>query len=324
MVATRDSSHAESDGQPNANSGRIRKAYYLYNQRYRNAMRALALPREQRPILTGDWTEGVNGLAAAINLKTRERSMYIADSSAFANEMTKVIRIAWGMRGTAGRDRRLIADAIVTKHKMSSQELQDFAEQEGNISSPWGVLANDKTDLPTFPQRLKPALDRFDLIYFGRVRPARHRILDALAQSATPGLSAHQWLVLSDHGLDAISDISTIAFALTRADVTEALSQANREFDVALSLMVLSISLASFTLFYVILRVIRPLRGITEAMQAVASSQLDHPIPFQRRRDEIGQFARALRLFRDNVIEKRRLEEKLRDNQVAKETAEAS
>src|ERR1019366_1265290 len=44
----------------------------------------------------------------------------------------------------------------------------------------------------------------------------------------------------------------------------------------------------------------------------------------QDRRDETGEFARSLRLFRDNVIEKRRLEEALRDNQSAKETAEAS
>jgi signal transduction histidine kinase len=70
--------------------------------------------------------------------------------------------------------------------------------------------------------------------------------------------------------------------------------------------------------------VIRPLRAITGAMQAVAGGNLDHAIPFQDRRDEIGQFSRALRLFRDNVIEKRKLEEALRQNQLAKESAEAS
>ena len=102
------------------------------------------------------------------------------------------------------------------------------------------------------------------------------------------------------------------------------LEQANREFDIALLLMILSISLASFTLLYAIFRVIRPLRAITGAMQAVAGNNLDHRIPFQDRRDEIGQFAQALRLFRDNVIEKRKLEEALRENQLAKETAESS
>ena len=121
-----------------------------------------------------------------------------------------------------------------------------------------------------------------------------------------------------------MTNVSRVAFVLTRAGVVETLDQANRELDVALMLMVLSISLASFTLLYVILRVIRPLRAITEAMEAVAGSNLDHAIPFQSRRDEIGQFARSLRLFRDNIIEKRRLEEALQENQIAKDTAEAS
>jgi len=148
--------------------------------------------------------------------------------------------------------------------------------------------------------------------------------LNALSAGEPPPLTARQWLTMSDRELETITAISTTAFAVTRANVADALDQANRELDIALVLMVLSISLASFTLLYVILRVIKPLRAITDAMQAVASSKLDHAIPFQDRRDEIGQFARALRLFRDGVIEKRRLEEELSDNQVAKETAEAS
>jgi len=325
ITATRDSSLAEAGGRPNPNNVHIRDAVTLYTKRYAEALSALSLPGDQRPGGTGqDWNGAVNGASLAINLRTRERSMYVADSSAFNNEMTKLIRIVWAMRETAGHDRRRIADAMIVKQKITSQELQDFAEQEGNINSPWAVIRNDETDLPTFPSALKPPIEEFQKIYFGQVHPARRDILNALSQGAPPSTTARQWLGLSDQGLAAISGISAAAFTLTRANVAASLDQANREFDIALVLMVLSISLASFTLVYVILWVIKPLRAITNAMQAVANSNLDNPIPFQNRRDEIGQFARALRLFRDNVIEKRRLEEELRDNQVAKETAEAS
>jgi signal transduction histidine kinase len=285
----------------------------------------LNLPGEARPKSMGpDWTEAVNGAAAAINLRTRERSMYIADSTPANNEMTKIIRIVWAMRDTAGKDRRQLADAMILKNKITSQELQDFAEQEGNIDSPWAVIQNDEVSLPTFPPELKPAMANFNNLYLGQIHVARRAILNALSAGEQPPLTARQWLTMSDQELETITAISTTAFAVTRANVADALGQANRELDIALVLMVLSISLASFTLFYVILRVIKPLRAITDAMQAVANSKLDHVIPFQNRRDEIGQFSRALRLFRDGVIEKRRLEEELSDNQVAKETAEAS
>ncbi|HKD46415.1 MAG TPA: HAMP domain-containing sensor histidine kinase [Rhizomicrobium sp.] len=325
IAATYDSARAETGGGPTPNGARIRTDLLVYEKRYGAAMNALNLAGDQRPPTIGkDWTDAVNNAAIAINLRTRERSMYIAGSSAFNNEMTKVIRIVWAMRRTIGKDRRLIADAMFMKKKITSQELQDFAEEEGNINSPWTVIKNDQTDLPTFPAALTPAIGAFEKIYFSRIHVARRTILDALSQGTPLPLSARQWLGLSDTGIHAITNISTTAFTLTRANVANSLHQANREFNIALILMTLSISLASFTLVYVILRIIKPLRAITDAMQAVANSNLDHPIPFQRRRDEIGQFARALRLFRDNVIEKRRLEEELRDNQLGKETAEAS
>ena len=324
ILATRDSSRVESSGPP-PNVARILQTLAVYERRYAEIMRALNLPGEARPKSMGpDWTEAVNGAAAAINLRTRERSMYIADSTPANNEMTKIIRIVWAMRDTAGKDRRELANAMILKKKITTQELQDFAEQEGNIDSPWAVIQNGEVSLPTFPPELKPAVANFNNFYLGQIHDARRAILNALSAGEQPPLTARQWLTMSDRELETITAISTTAFAVTRANVADALDQANRELDIALVLMVLSISLASFTLLYVILRVIKPLRAITDAMQAVASSKLDHAIPFQDRRDEIGQFARALRLFRDGVIEKRRLEEELSDNQVAKETAEAS
>jgi signal transduction histidine kinase len=307
------------------NLPQIRRAWALYEKRYGEALASLDKPLAARPAnIREDWQNASNGMVAAINLRTRQRSMYIADTSALNNEMTKVIRMVWAVRETVGHDRLRIAEAIIKGKSLTSEQLQQFAEQYGNTSYPWAAIQNDRTDLPTFPAAMKREVDTADQIYFKEVRGLRRRILDALAVGRTPPVTLQGWLTASDPGLRAITEISRTAFVLTRAGVAQTLAQANHEFDIALMLMVLSISLASFTLLYVIVRVIRPLRVIVGAMQAVAGSDLDHAIPFQGRRDEIGQFARSLRLFRDNVIEKRKLEEALRDNQVAKETAEAS
>ena len=321
---THQSSRVEADG-PIANLPKIAGAWTVYKKYYADALASLSQPLAARPAhIESEWSESVNGMVGAINMRTRVRSMYIADASAFNNEMTKIIRMVWSMRETLGRDRRHIAEAIISNRKLTSEQLQQFAEQDGNLNYPWAVLDSDKTDLPTFPVELKRAADKVAKVYFGQIRVTRRKILDALAAGRASPVAVSAWLTASAQGLKAVTDVSRVAFVLTRAGVVETLDQANRELDVALMLMVLSISLASFTLLYIILRVIRPLRSITEAMEAVAGSNLDHAIPFQRRRDEIGQFARSLRLFRDNIIEKRRLEEALQENQIAKDTAEAS
>jgi signal transduction histidine kinase len=128
----------------------------------------------------------------------------------------------------------------------------------------------------------------------------------------------------SDVGLNALEDVSDQALALAQSHVEMDLEVANREFSVALLLMLISISLASLTAVFVNLRVIAPLRSIVETMAAVGGGDLDRAIPFTGRPDEVGEFARALCLFRDGTLEKKYLEEELRHVQVARETAEAA
>ncbi len=322
--ATHKAAVAESGG-PIPNSAKIKQAFARYEDRHAEALAALSRPLAERPeSLRLDWLDCVNAMVAAINLRTRERSMYIADSSAVNNELTKIIRIVWSVRETVGSDRRRIAEAVISGKRLPSRALQEFAEQDGNINSPWSVLQNDRTDLPTFPDALKRPIDLATRAYFQTVRGLRNQILSALAAGRSSPIRIREWLDQSGRATQAITDISRTAFAITRAGVVNKLEQANREFDIALMLMALSISLATFTLLYVILRVIEPLQVITDALRAVGKSDFDHTIPFQDRRDEIGQFARALKLFRDNIFENRKLAEALRDNLVAKESAEAA
>ena len=101
-------------------------------------------------------------------------------------------------------------------------------------------------------------------------------------------------------------------------------STASRNFTLAISSILLSIALAGFSAWFMIWRVIKPLRQITQTMQTVVGGNLKCKIPLQDRQDEIGQFARTLSLFRDGALERQRLETELIRNLSAKETAEAS
>ena len=65
--------------------------------------------------------------------------------------------------------------------------------------------------------------------------------------------------------------------------------------------------------------IISPLRDIRAAMHSVVSEKYDAPIEGTQARDEIGEMARAVAVFRDNAIAKRKAENELR---AAKERAE--
>ena len=61
------------------------------------------------------------------------------------------------------------------------------------------------------------------------------------------------------------------------------------------------------TAWYVSKRVGCPINKISETMRLVAAGNLTCEIPFGARDDEIGTFSRALRVFRDNAIERQKL-----------------
>ncbi|HLN23635.1 MAG TPA: methyl-accepting chemotaxis protein, partial [Patescibacteria group bacterium] len=56
-----------------------------------------------------------------------------------------------------------------------------------------------------------------------------------------------------------------------------------------------------------LLGIVRPVSRITTAMTRLASGDLGAEVPGQGRRDEIGEMARALEVFRDNAVEANRL-----------------
>jgi signal transduction histidine kinase len=58
--------------------------------------------------------------------------------------------------------------------------------------------------------------------------------------------------------------------------------------------------------------IILPLKEIMAAMHAVVSEKYDQPIQGTQARDEIGEMARAVAVFRENAIAKRKAEDELR------------
>jgi signal transduction histidine kinase len=145
-----------------------------------------------------------------------------------------------------------------------------------------------------------------------------------LSQGKQVHLSGRAWVKLSNPGVNSIMAIAKTALDLTESYAARQLAVAHRNFYFAIALMLASIALASFAAIHVMWRVIRPLRTITGTLAAIATGKMRGEIPFGDRQDEIGQFARALKIFRDSTQDRMRLEKALLDSRVAQETAETS
>ncbi len=61
-------------------------------------------------------------------------------------------------------------------------------------------------------------------------------------------------------------------------------------------------------------RIVKPITTITQSMEILAAGNNERPIPFAGREDEIGSMASAVAVFRDNALERVRLEREADEN----------
>ena len=85
-----------------------------------------------------------------------------------------------------------------------------------------------------------------------------------------------------------------------------------RTFWIILS-VILSVLLATIILAVLISRKIsQPVQGINNVMIQLSDDNYDVDVPGQDRKDEVGQMARSVKIFKENGIEMKRLEEEQR------------
>src|SRR5262249_27145349 len=99
---------------------------------------------------------------------------------------------------------------------------------------------------------------------------------------------------------------------LANADNDKVLAEASRQETLMLAL---SWTVGGLVLFLVIgaaagvvLAILSPINRIIEAARVLTAGRVDVTIPYADRKDEIGEMARAVDVFRANAVERERLE----------------
>jgi two-component system OmpR family sensor kinase len=264
------------------------------------AMRPEALNRQRAPMATD--------IVAVLNTQATTLSNNISNTDAFVSEMMNIYEIAWLARTNTGYDRNGVQRAILAGTVPSAEDTQRFVDLAGRIDAPWSLIEAD-TEQPYLPAQIKQAIKNTNEVYFKRFRAIRKDVLDHLAAGRKVAMTGQEWSRLTAPGMDAFVLVSKTALDLTRTHALEQVTIASRNLYVAIGLMISSIGLACFSALYVMRRVVAPLTRITRAMHGVGEKSLAGSTPFENRKDEIGQFARALRLFHDSILERERLKE---------------
>ncbi|MGE7413288.1 methyl-accepting chemotaxis protein [Methylobacterium tarhaniae] len=121
----------------------------------------------------------------------------------------------------------------------------------------------------------------------------------------------------------AIESSAGTVRAKIEAAVTEIAAEtratAARTRTIQFGLVALALALGAMLAFLIARSIIRPVGGMTAAMKRLAAGETDLAVPSRDARDEMGEMAQAVEVFRQNALARIALEAQQRDEQSARQ-----
>lgn len=227
-------------------------------------------------------------------------------SSRSRNDLTQLIEggvttlhLLLAMRAQGNLATGLLAEAAAVTEVSLLQPLHErFTAARNHVESSLNQLPSSVDDT-----KLREAISLLLAVGGGadNVFELRARELEQISRSQEL-LAASQLLAVRLH--DEVAGLVAAARAESNLAATSS-REAIREGKVLLTALVAIsvVGAATIMLFYVARRVIRPLHSMTSAMLELAEGDTGVDIPAQGSTDEVGDMAKALKVFRDTAVE---------------------
>jgi methyl-accepting chemotaxis protein len=138
-------------------------------------------------------------------------------------------------------------------------------------------------------------------------------LLNAALTGEKPEMIAYEWSPLSVKHMSSAVVVAERALDTAKDHTLAQHSLAERSLILQLALLTCALALTVGTMIAVTRRVIRPLHNMRDAMLKVAAGDLTVDTGYAQRRDEIGALAGALETFKQQAVDKLRIEEQERE-----------
>ncbi len=268
----------------------------------------MAKPKaSRRQALGQEYMDTETNLVGTLEKLSAALAASINHLNATVDQLLMIKQTAWLLRNVAGEASATVSNGLLAG-KATPETQQTYTKLVGGIESAWQAL-----QLATGGMELSRALSSalaankdayFDQQYVG----LRDRLMAALVNGDKPEMTGNQWSPFSVARLAAAVGVAETA-------LEEAKQHAAARHSAALGSLVLQLTLLSAAIVLTIgamtatsRRVIRPLHNIRDAMLKVAGGDLAVETGYVGRRDEIGALADALETFKQQAIDKLKVE----------------
>jgi methyl-accepting chemotaxis protein len=251
--------------------------------------------------------------AAASLLDGQVRKMAPIDGDAYRQAI--YANIAWLLRDVGGLNGSQHKTLVGAKRAATETEKVDLARTQGRADQVLMSLQELRGN-PDLPANVTAALDRMNQAYVERFG----KELKLAKEGAASGKYEHDldtFYAELQRGLNSIIEVRDAFYDNAEQVLSSAYSFARISFLIALAGLIAVLAVGVALVMTVRRKVSKPIAELTARMSRLAAGDVVDEIAGVERDDEIGAMARAVRVFKDNMIKADRLAaEKEAENEV--------
>jgi methyl-accepting chemotaxis protein len=267
----------------------------------------MAADHDEAGALLRSWTDLSTRLLDQIEELRLMSARTNATGSAAAGTMSMPKHFTEVIIDYALRERVLMAELIADDFPIPPNRLPELYSWRGRLELAWQAL-DEAGASGVGGASVSDAVNRARREFFQSFEDVRRQVYLAGLTGELYPVDHREWLATSAQAIDAINDVQR---AIVEAGERQTAAAARSAFSNLLALATILFVGAAALIFSVTIvarRVIGPVNMMTRAMTDLAAGNVDVQISAARRNDEIGEMARAFNVFRDNAVEKVRLE----------------
>ncbi len=271
---------------------------------------ALAKEKNSRPenlaqrwfSLTTELIDDIDELATVLSLMDNTFTVAFR-----ANSRMKLL--AFELRNCLGIEASRIAAALSAGSKMPIQEQEFVYSLRGQSKALWNALRRESRVAGN--PAIESGVLRIDRKFFTDFRPLQDKALDQVRVGASGPVTTTELTTESVSALNALAEFLSLLTSEADHDTRLYLRASRMSFWTSTALMLLSLLAGISMVLVTFFRLFVPLQRIGEQLHRLAEGDLSvelYPVGFH---DEMARGYASVVAFRDNLIERQKLETKL-------------
>ena len=281
---------------------------------------ALAKTKSQRdPKTAQGWVPTMTGLIMASQHLRQVSQFRPRTIESQIQQLRDLKQALWVMSEFAGRERATIGGIIDSGSAIAPQALDRLANFRGHLELAWDQV-KDYLETADASPLIRQQAQAVEQKFFKDYEAVRQGIYSAGLAGQPYPLDGTSWIAESTAAIDQLIALATTASGVAAELAASSASEGQWVFFSMVTLLAVCIGIGVVAFWVAVWRIGRPIQAMTTAMTQLAQGELAVEIPGIARRDEIGEMAQSVQVFKDNALETERLR---KEQQAAEQRAQA-